>query len=136
MHLPDSEVHAALEHLYRSGRFSGELGAGLATTIPDDHCSPGSVTEVVGVSYERVSLASDSSGWAAAAGRAIQTIVACTWPAPLEDQGVLLSIVLFTTLTKATGVPIAAVRLSTGILVLAGGSAVVAPAGVIRIEAN
>lgn len=135
MHLPDAEVHVALEDLYRSGRFAGTFGAGLSVTVPDDRCTAGSVTEVVAASYQRVPLASGATGFAAAVERAIETIVASIWPAPLEDWGVVLSIVLFDTLTKATGVPVGAVRLSTGTNVIASGSAPVAPAGLIRFIA-
>jgi hypothetical protein len=132
MHLPDAQVHVALEALWRAG---GTVYAGLATTVPDDHVSPGSVTEVVAASYDRVALATDATGFAAAADRAIETIVDTTWAAPAEDWGVLLSVPLYDTATKGTGTPVGAVRLSTGVEVLAGGSAPVAPAGLIRFEA-
>jgi len=135
MHLPDAEVHAALEYLYRSGRFSGVFGVGLSLTVPDDACTPGSVTEVVATSYNRVALASTSSGWAAAATRAIETIVSTTFPAPTDDWGTVLSIPLYDTTVKATGNLLGAIRLSTGVNVLAGGSAVFIPAGVIRYSA-
>jgi hypothetical protein len=46
-----------------------------------------------------------------------------------------LAIVLFSTTTKATGVPVGAIRLSTGVNILAGGAAPVIPAGVIRFVA-
>lgn len=133
MHLPDAEVHVALEALYRSGRFAGAFGAGLSVTVPDDHCTAGSVTEVVAASYERVSLASDATGFAAAVDRAIETVVASTWPDPAEDWGVVLSIVLWDTTVKATGVPVGAVAI-TGINILAGGGAPSVPAGVIRFS--
>jgi len=132
MHLPDAQVHTALEALWRSG---GTVYPGMSTTVPDDTVSPASVTEVVGASYQRTALLKTSAGFAAAAGRAIETIVASSWPAPLEDQGTVLSIVLFSTATKGTGVPVAAIRLATGVTLLAGGSAPVAPAGLIRFEA-
>lgn len=129
MHLPDTQAHVALEALWRSG---GTVYAGLSLTVPDDRCTPASVTEVVAASYQRVSLATTSSGFGAAADRAIETIVAQTFPAPAEDWGVALSIVLWDTTTKATGTPVGAVRLSTGVNILAGGAAPVIPAGVIR----
>jgi len=135
MHLPDSEVHAALEYLYRSGRFSGVFGVGLSLTVPDDACTPGSITEVVATSYQRVSLASTSAGWAAAAVRAIATIVSTTFPAPTDDWGTVLSIPLYDTTTKATGNLLGAIRFSTGVNVLAGGSAPVIPIGLIRFTA-
>lgn len=132
MHLPDAQVHVALEALWRSG---GTVYPGLATTVPDDHVSPGSVTEVVAASYERVALPTDATGFAAAAARAIETIVDSTWPDPLEDWGVVLSIPLYDTATKGTGVPVGAIRLATGVTIVAGGTAPVAAAGVIRFEA-
>jgi len=133
MHLPDAQVHQALEALWRSG---GTTYVGLSTTVPGDTVSPGSVTEVVAGSYERVALAKSSGGFGAATSRAIQTIVATTWPAPVEDWGTALAVVLWSTATKGTGVPVAAIRLSTGVTILAGGSPVVAPAGLIRFEAT
>jgi hypothetical protein len=132
MHLPDAQAHAALEALWRSG---GTVYAGMAITVPDDHCTPASVTEVVAASYQRVALATTAAGFAAAVDRAIQTIVSTTWPTPAEDWGTVLSIPLYSTATKATGVPVGAVRLSTGVNILAGGSAPVAPAGLIRFVA-
>ena len=132
MHLPDAQAHAALEAVWRSG---GTVYAGMALTVPDDHCTPASVTEVVAASYQRVALATTSAGFAAAVDRAIQTIVAQTFPAPAEDWGVVLSIPLYSTATKATGVLVGAVRLSTGTNILAGGAAPVAPAGLIRFVA-
>ena len=129
MHLPDAQAHAALEALWRSG---GTVGVGLSLTVPDDVVSPSSVTEVVAASYDRVSLATTAAGFAAAVSRAIQTIVASTFAAPTEDWGTVLSVVLWSTTTKATGVPVGAIRLSTGVNILAGGAAPVIPAGVIR----
>ncbi len=132
MHLPDAQAHLALEALWRSG---GTVYAGLSTTLPDDHVSPGSVTEVVAGSYQRVALPTTSAGFAAAAARAIETVVETTWPSPTHDWGVLLAIVLFSTATKGNGVPVGAVRLASGVNVTAGGSTPVAPAGLIRFEA-
>lgn len=132
MHLPDAQVHIALEALWRSG---GTVYPGLSTTVPDDRVSPGSVTEVVAPSYERVALPTDATGFAAAAARAIETIVTTTWPDPVEDWGVVLSIPLYTTATKGTGVPVGAVRLADAVFVEAGGSAPSAPPGLIRFEA-
>jgi hypothetical protein len=129
MHLPDAQAHIALESLWRSG---GTVGVGLSLTVPDDVVSPGSVSEVVAASYDRVSLATTLAGFADAVDRAIQTIVAQTFPAPAEDWGVVLAIVLWSTTTKATGTPVGAVRLSTGVNILADGAAPVVPAGVIR----
>lgn len=135
MHLPDAQVHIALEALWRSG---GTVYPGLATTVPDDHCSPGSVTEVVADAYDRVALATTAAGFAAAVDRAIETIVTTTWPTPdlVEDWGVVLSIPLYDTATKGTGVPVGAVHLTEdGVYVQAGGSAPSAPPGLIRFEA-
>jgi len=132
MHLPDVHAHAALEALWRSG---GTVGVGLSLTVPDDVVSPASVTEVVAASYDRVSLATTAAGFAAAVDRAIQTIVSSSFAAPAEDWGTVLAVVLWSTTTKATGVPVGAVRLSTGVNILAGGSAPVIPVGVIRFVA-
>lgn len=133
MHLPDAQAHIALEAVWRSG---GTVGVGLSTTVSDDHVSPGSVTEVVAASYERVVLATTSAGFGPAALRDIATIVASVWPnAPAEDWGVVLEIVLWSTTTKATGVPVGAVRLNTGVLIVAGGSTPVAPVGLIHFSA-
>jgi len=132
MRLPDAQAHTALEALWRSG---GTVYVGLSTTTPDDYVTPGSVTEVVAASYQRVALVTTAAGFAAAASRAIQTIVATMFAAPAEDWGTCLAIVLFSTTTKATGVPVGAIRLSTGVNILAGGAAPVIPAGVIRFVA-
>lgn len=133
MHLPDAQVHIAMEALWRSG---GTCYPGLSTTVPDDTVSPASVTEVVAPSYQRVALPTDPTGFGPAAARAIETIVDSVWPEPgVDDWGVPLAVVLFDTPVKGTGVPVGAVRLSTGVTVLAGGSAPVAAAGLIRFEA-
>jgi len=134
VHLPDAQVHIALEALWRSG---GTCYAGLSITVPDEHVTAGSVTEVVAASYQRVALATTAAGFAAAAARAIETVVDTTWAAPgAYDWGVLLAIVLWSTATKGTGVPVGAVRLAEGgVYVEAGGSAPDAPAGLIRFEA-
>ena len=132
MHLPDVQAHAALEALWRSG---GVVYPGLSTTVPDDHCTPGSVTEVAAASYQRAALSTDATSFAAAVDRAIQTIVDTTWPAPAEDWGVALAIPLFDTATKGTGTAVGAVELSTGVNILAGGSAPKAFAGTIRFQA-
>jgi hypothetical protein len=133
MHLPDSETHIALEALYRAGRFSGSFGVGLSTSTPDDVCSAGSITEVIAASYERVSLASTSAGWAAAATRAIETIVDSVFPDPLEDWGTVLAIVIWSTTVKATGNPIGGLLLSSdGLTILDGGTALTVSAGAIR----
>lgn len=121
-----------LEFLWRS---AGTVYPGLSTTIPDDHVSAGSVTEVVAGSYQRVALATTSAGFAAAASRAIETIVDTVWAAPAEDWGVALAVVLFSTATKGTGVPRGAVRLATGYHITADGSAPRAVAGTIRFTA-
>lgn len=133
MYLPDAQVHIALEAVWRSG---GTVGAGLSLTVPDDHVTPASVTEVVAASYQRVPLATDATGFGVAVARAIETIIETVWAAPgAYDWGVPLAIVLFDTATKGTGVTVGAVRLNTGVNVIAGGSALRAPAGLIRFEA-
>jgi hypothetical protein len=98
--------------------------------------SSGSVTEVVAASYERVTLATDATGFAAAVDRAIETIVASTFPDPIEDWGVCLSLVFYDTDVKATGDIIDALAFAgDGISILAGGTALVVEAGAIRFTA-
>lgn len=136
MHQPDSEAKVFLEALYRAGRFGGHFYAGFLSAVPGDHCEPASVVEFTAPSYQRVALASTSAGFAAAVDRAIETIVATTFAAPAEDWGIPRAIGLFDTATKGTGTLVAVRLLSADAApILAGGSAPVAPAGLIRFFA-
>jgi hypothetical protein len=129
MHLPDAQVHTALSALFRSG---GTGYVGLSTTTPTDD-STGNITEPTGGGYARVALPLSASGFGAPSGRAIETVVASTFPAPTGDWGTVLAWVMFTTQTGLT--VIASGRLATGKSITAGSSRPVLPAGTIRIQA-
>jgi len=129
LHLPDAQVHRTLELLWRSG---GTVYAGFSSTVPSKYLDSG-ITEFDMASYERVALPTDATGFAAAAARAIETIVRTTWPAPTEDWPEPVAIVIYDTTTKGTGTPLGAV-LIVAVPVLAGSLPASAGPGVIRFQ--